>query len=110
VYAQYPGQPPPGYGGPYGAGYPAPYHGYSPAAPFNALAIASLVLGLLWFGGVASLGALILGIVALHQITERDERGRGLAIAGVVLGGMGVAGAILLIGLAIANAHFVTPA
>jgi hypothetical protein len=65
------------------------------------MSIASLVLGILWIWGVGSILALIFGYVGLRQIRERDENGRGMAIAGVVLGWVGVAGMILIIVLAI---------
>ena len=54
----------------------------------SGLAIASLVLGLLWLFSIGSLLAIVFGSVALYQI--RISRGRvagtGLAIAGLVLG------------------------
>nr|WP_307622259.1 DUF4190 domain-containing protein [Streptomyces sp. V3I7] len=65
--------------------------GYSPynrPASVNALAVASLVLGVLCC--VPGLG-LVLGIVALGQIRRRGERGRGMAIGGSVLSGIGLA-------------------
>jgi hypothetical protein len=59
----------------------------------NGFAIAAPVLGILWMYGVGSLLALCFGYVALRQIRDSDGRqaGRGLAIAGVVLGWIGVA-------------------
>jgi hypothetical protein len=61
--------------------------------PLNGLAIASLVLALMVV--FAPLG-LSFGIIALVQISRRGQRGRGLAIAGVV-----VSSVVLLIALAI---------
>jgi hypothetical protein len=90
--------PPPAYGG---AGY-----GYTPyAAPArtNGLAIASLVLGIVWLEGLGSILALIFGYIALRQIKQRQQRGRGLAIAGVVLGWIGVALLALVIVLAVST-------
>ncbi|MET8147322.1 DUF4190 domain-containing protein [Actinoplanes sp. NPDC049668] len=52
----------------------------------NGFAIASLVLGSL--GGV--LLSVIFGLIALRQIDQRDEKGRGLAIAGLALSGFWV--------------------
>jgi len=54
----------------------------------NGLAIASLVLGLIWLWFVGSILAIIFGFIALNQIKESGGRqtGRGLAIAGIVLG------------------------
>jgi cyclophilin family peptidyl-prolyl cis-trans isomerase len=53
--------------------------------------VAALVLGLLWLGGVGALLALIFGLVALSA-TSRDPAlgGRGMAIAGTILGAAGL--------------------
>ncbi len=60
------------------------------------MAIASMVLGILWIEWIGSILALVFGYVALNQIKTRNERGRGMAIAGVALGWIGV-GLILVI-------------
>jgi hypothetical protein len=62
----------------------------------NGMAIASMVLGILWLWWVGSILAVIFGHVALSQ-TKKDpsQGGRGMAIAGVVLGWIGVAVLIL---------------
>jgi Domain of unknown function (DUF4190) len=82
----------------------APYP-YQPSAPplkvTNGLSIASLVLGILWIAGLGSILALIFGYVGLRQIRRRHEGGRGLAIAGVVLGWVGVGLTLLFIALAV---------
>jgi hypothetical protein len=89
---------PPGYV----PGYP-PGYGYPPPQPpsTNGLAIASLVCGLgqfmLW--GVASLAAIITGHIALSQIKRTQQGGRGMAITGIVLGYLGLAGGVLLFAL-----------
>jgi hypothetical protein len=58
-----------------------PGHGYpQPTSGTNGLAIASLVLAFF-----CSLAGLICGIIALNQIRERRQEGRGLAIAGIVI-------------------------
>lgn len=61
--------------------------------PTNGFAIASLVLGILivvsW--GLTGILALIFGYIARKQIRERGESGAGLAVAGIVLGWVGVA-------------------
>lgn len=61
------------------------------------MAIASMVLGILWLWGVGSILAVIFGHVALSQVRRRNENGRGMAIAGVVLGWVGLAGMVLFI-------------
>jgi hypothetical protein len=88
---------PPGYPGAYGyPGYPA----YPVQRPTNGFAIASLVLGIVWIYWIGSILALIFGYVARKQIRERGEGGDGLAIAGIVLGwvGVGVLAILFIIG------------
>ena len=94
----------PGYGGqpvnPYGnsaypsAGYPAPGQpntGYqTQPTGTNGMAIASLVCAF-----VFSLLAVIFGHSALSQIKKTGQEGRGLAIAGLVLGYIGLIGGII---------------
>ena len=65
----------------------------------NGLAIASLVLGIVWIYGIGSILALIFGYRAKAQIDRSDgrESGRGMAVAGIVLGWIGVAVPVLLI-------------
>ena len=66
-----------------------------PTAPVgaktNTLAIVSLVLAFF-----VSLGAVICGHIALSQIKRTGENGRGLAIAGLVLGYLGLVGGLIL--------------
>jgi hypothetical protein len=69
------------------------------------MAIASMVLGILWIYCLGSILALIFGYVALSQIRRRGEAGRGMAIAGVVLGWIGVAVAVVAIILFAVAAH-----
>jgi hypothetical protein len=97
VAAGPPGYPPgpPGYPpGAYGQ-YPMPYppSGYQQPST-NGLAIASLVLGLVgWTVCVGSIVAIILGFVARSQIRAAQGRqgGDGLALAGIILGFIGLA-------------------
>jgi hypothetical protein len=86
------------------AQYPPGQPGYHPQfhAPVlarnNPFAIAALVCGIVQFVlGLAIVGnivcaipAIVFGSIALHQIRTRGERGRGMAIAGLVLGILGV--------------------
>lgn len=78
------------------ASAPPPAHAI---AQTNGLAIAALVCGIVWMGGLGSILALVLGYTAKGQIDRSGGRegGRGLAVAGIVLGWVGVAGFLLLI-------------
>jgi hypothetical protein len=64
----------------------------------SGLAIAALVLSILWIGGVGSLLAVIFGIVALSQIRSSSgrRRGQGLATSGLVIGALGLVGTVAL--------------
>ncbi len=87
-----PGYPPPAYGQP-GYGQP-PYGqpGYGGQPRTNTLAIVSLV-GAFFCSPVG----VICGIMALGQIKKSGERGRGMAIAGLVIGAVSIA--IVIVGL-----------
>ncbi|HEV3166095.1 MAG TPA: DUF4339 domain-containing protein [Isosphaeraceae bacterium] len=67
------------------------------ALRISRLAVASLVLGLLWLGGLGSLLALIFGATALNQIHQSPGtlRGAGLAQAGLTLGILGLLAGLL---------------
>jgi len=74
----------------------APYHpGYYPVPqpPTSGVAVASLICGIAEFFtlGIAAVPAVILGHVARSNIKRTGERGDGLAIAGLVLGYLGIA-------------------
>src|SRR5680860_209221 len=64
----------------------------SQSGPTNGLAIASLVLGILWLWWIGSILALIFGYVSRNQISDTNGRqgGAGIAVAGIVLGWIGV--------------------
>jgi len=62
-----------------------------PVARNNRLAVASLVLSLLWLFFLGSLLGVIFGHVALRQIKRTGELGRGLAIGGLVMGYLSLA-------------------
>ncbi|APW60107.1 GYF domain-containing protein [Paludisphaera borealis] len=64
----------------------------------SGLAIASLVLGILWLCGLGSLLSTIFGSVALSQISRSRGtlEGKGMAIAGLVLGLVGLSWLLLV--------------
>jgi hypothetical protein len=51
----------------------------------------------LWIYWVGSILALIFGYVARNQIRRSGQEGNGLAVAGIVLGWIGVAALIIVI-------------
>jgi hypothetical protein len=92
-YGQYPQ-----YGGP-GGQYGAPQR-------TNPLAIAALVCGIAeLLILLAAVPAIICGFLALSQIRERGEGGRGMAIAGIVLGFIGIAFGVIAVIAIVAAAH-----
>ena len=107
-YLQQAGYPQPGYPQ---AGYPQPFVGAQ--ARNNPLAITALVCGIVQFvlglfvvlNILGAIPAIICGAIALRQIRERRERGRGMAIAGLVLGILGVVYFILVIILIVVGLH-----
>ena len=76
---------------------------------FNGLAIASLVLGIFWLWGLGSIAAIVLGIVAMRQIERSSDtqKGKGMAIGGIVLGAVGVLmiAFLVLVGSVLNNAN-----
>jgi hypothetical protein len=61
------------------------------------MAIASMVLGIVWLAGVGAVLALIFGLKARKQIdwSNGTQGGRGMATAGIVLGIIGIIGALI---------------
>lgn len=94
-----------GYPQPYGQQYGQPYGGYPYAPPqrTNGMAIASMVLGILWLYWIGSVLALVFGYIAKRQIQERGEAGGGMATAGIVLGWVGVGFLLLFVFLGVAS-------
>ena len=74
----------------------------------NGAAVASLLFGFFWLGGIGSLAALVLGYRARRQIRNSagGQRGSGLATAGIILGWIGVA----LLAIAAIGAFFLVAA
>jgi hypothetical protein len=104
------------------AAYPAPplYHPYNPAYPqpygspyppayrtqpaTNGMAIGSLVSSLVGIPSffyclpfVGPIIGIVLGIVALNQISKRHQKGKGMAIAGIAIGSLTLIGILILI-------------
>lgn len=93
--------PPPPFPPPYTGGYPYPYDPYRPVRPpgTNGLAIATLVTALvgLFFCGVPSLVAVIIGPMAMRQTRRTGQQGFGIALAGTILGALVLLGVLLYV-------------
>lgn len=100
--------PPPGsFAPPAGSFAPPPAQPYVPGVATsdqNALAIISLVCGIVtlvlalccWpLGLVSAIAALITGYLGLRKADELGGNGKGMAIAGLVMGGIGILAAVL---------------
>lgn len=80
-----------------------PYHAYypqvAPVPPTSGLAIGAMICGIaeIFTFGLAAIPAVILGHLARSQIKQTGERGDGMALAGLVLGYLGIAGWLFLI-------------
>lgn len=106
-YGQYPQQPYP-YAQP---GYAQP--GYAPGPGTDGLAVGALISGIAGLSVVpliASVVAIVLGIMSLGRIRASGQEGRGMAIAGIVMGAIGVvflllAIVALLVFLGVASTH-----
>ena len=108
-----------GYGGP--PGYPGPYDPYHPyqdrSRETNGLAIGSLatsiagaLLGIplsfvCYIGILIPIVGAVLGAVALSQIKRTNQRGRGLAIAGIVIGATAAVLLVIFVVTVIAAVH-----
>ena len=82
--------------------YPNVQYGPQPPYPTprrtNGLAIASLILGIVWIYWIGSVLAIIFGHVALGQVKrDQSQDGKGMAIAGLVLGYIGAFFLVLVI-------------
>lgn len=80
----------------------APAAAPTPTDRLNTLSIAGFVLAF-----VANIVGLVVSIIALVQIRRSGERGRGLAIAGIVVGGFWIAlfGTALVIRALVVTTH-----
>jgi hypothetical protein len=102
---------PPGQPGAWGQPGPPPEQWGQPGQPSpgrpggsNGVAIGALVCGLLaiplafiLFGGLLGLVAVVLGIIGLRKARDLAGTGRGMAIAGIVTGALGMLFAVLVL-------------
>ena len=69
------------------------------------MAIASMVLGIVWVYWIGSILALVFGYVAKKQIKQRGGQGSGMATAGIALGWVGIGLLIIAIIVAVNASH-----
>ena len=99
---------PPGYPPGYQYGYGGPVVAAGPGT--NGLSIAAMVIsivgavGLICYGvgGFIGIVGAIMGHVAKRQIAERGEGGRGMALAGIIVGWISTVLAVIVLGAIIA--------
>jgi hypothetical protein len=102
---------------PYQSGYPsAPYQSGYPSAPYaggygasqprtNGMAIGSLVASIVgvpltflcYTGALGAIVGIVLGFIAINQIKQSGEEGRGFAIAGIIIGAVTLLLTVVLI-------------
>ena len=66
--------------------HPGPAYTRQAPGRISRMAIWSLVLSILTLGGLGSIAGIWLGVTARNRIGHSGERGRGLAIAGIIVG------------------------
>jgi hypothetical protein len=111
----------PAYGAPAGGAYGQPGYGFpaaAPSKPNDGMAVASMVVGIaglvfslfcFWFFGITIIPcavAVVLGILARKRITESNGAlgGEGMALAGLITGGLGTVWSALWVVLYIIGA------
>jgi hypothetical protein len=91
----------PGYGQPAQPGYGQPGYGTgAPTTKTNVLAIVSLIAsiaGIVIFWFIGSVVGIICGHISMNQIKKTGEEGRGLALAGLIVGYIGIALSIIAV-------------
>ncbi len=91
--------------------YPMQYG--MPSRQTNGLAVASLVCGVgqVFFWFLAAIPAVVLGHMARRQIRQTGEDGAGLALAGLILGWIGIAATVVFVlGIVALAVAFSSPA
>lgn len=92
------------------SGYPPPAYGYGgyPQQKTNTLAVVSMIasiVGFIWILPViGSIAGVVMGHISLSQIKRTNEKGRGMALAGLIVG---YAGLVLAIAGIIVVASFI---
>lgn len=99
-----PAPPAPAYGAPAAPAYSgatthdAPAYGVPSPAKTNTLALVSLIASIVgFFTGIGFLVGIVCGHIGLSQIKKTGEQGRGMAIAGLIIGYAGIVISIIVL-------------
>jgi hypothetical protein len=92
-------------------GYQVPGYG-APSGQNNALGIVALVLGILsiplaccgFFGLLLPVGAIVCGILGMKKADQGLATNKGMALAGLICGGVGAIIAVIIIILSLVSA------
>jgi hypothetical protein len=85
------------YGQPYGYPTQPQYGAPPPSSGSDGKAIGSLIAGLVWVCGIGSIVAVILGHLSRSDARKKGREPSGLALAGLILGYVGIVGSALVI-------------
>ena len=88
---------------------PAYYAAPVATRPTSGLAVAGFICSLLWGFGILSLAGVILCGIAWQRTKTGEQGGHGLAVAGVIIGAVGLAVFALMLGLTVAASWNYTP-
>ena len=66
-----------------------------------------MFLGIIWLFGIGSIVAIVLGYAGMKQIDASggQQSGRAIAIAGIVIGIVGLASMGILVGFLVSSSH-----
>ena len=64
--------------------------------PTSRRAVAALVVGVVWLAGLGSVVALVLSAVALRDVRTGAVEGRGIAVAGIAVGVVGLVAGLVV--------------
>jgi hypothetical protein len=70
-------------------GWPEPAYGQQAGSGKDGLRMASLICGILWLGGAASVAAVVLGHLSRSRARREGRQASGVALAGLILGYLG---------------------
>lgn len=83
------------------SGYDMQAHSPMQTVPYNTMSIVGMVVScisiLINFWGLVGMAGLVLSIIGLQQVKQRHENGKGLAVAGIIIGSISIIYACLVL-------------